>query len=293
MPERTKLKPREAEHALTSRTIGMPLVERVAVIRSQSASRITWHAHPRFEALFLLEGATTYEFADGETIELPGDHFLIVPPGRRHRGLYDVRNPVRLCGVMFDPRGKRAAWRTPFTQADLRRLHRQFERASPAARRLSPELRRLVRTLNHQTATFEPGDATTAAACRLTLCATLLEAGRQLTLPPTQTSLRAVQDAVDFMESRLSEPLTMNDVARAARCSRARLFHNFKAATGMSPNDYLQRLRVQQAREALDATDDSITAIALRHGFSTSQYFSNVFRKYIGATPSAFRLRER
>jgi transcriptional regulator GlxA family with amidase domain len=59
----------------------------------------------------------------------------------------------------------------------------------------------------------------------------------------------------------------------------------------MTPNDYLQRLRVTRARDLLVTTSQSVTDIAYATGFSSSQYFSNVFRKYAGTTPSTFRAR--
>ncbi|WP_437231204.1 helix-turn-helix transcriptional regulator [Planctomicrobium sp. SH661] len=59
----------------------------------------------------------------------------------------------------------------------------------------------------------------------------------------------------------------------------------------MPPNDFLQRLRIKQAQTDLLETDLSITEIAFNNGFSTSQYFSTVFRKYTGDTPARFRKR--
>ncbi len=281
-----------AERTLVGDALGLPLVRRVAVIRSQSASRITWHAHEQFELLFLLEGATSYEFADGHTVELPGGHFLIVPPGVRHRGLHDVRNPVQLCGIMFEPQAKSATRQSPFSRADLAWITRRCRQGGREARRLSPELRRLVRALNQQVTATEVQDGA-AAALRLTLCAILLEAARQLTTVGKQEPTRAVQAAIDYMERHLAEPLPMNAVARVVNSSRARLFHNFKDATGLTPNDYLQRLRISRAQAILTNTVEPITAVALRCGFSSSQYFSTVFRKYTGLTPNHFRSKQR
>ena len=59
----------------------------------------------------------------------------------------------------------------------------------------------------------------------------------------------------------------------------------------MTPNDYLQRLRLDRAREWLAEEGRSVTDIAFAAGFSSSQYFSHVFRKYTGLTPSRFRAR--
>ena len=63
----------------------------------------------------------------------------------------------------------------------------------------------------------------------------------------------------------------------------------FKSETGLTPNDYVQRLRIGRACEILGGSDESITGIACRMGFSDSQYFARVFRKYMGETPSQYR----
>ncbi|WP_437222532.1 hypothetical protein SH661x_002821 [Planctomicrobium sp. SH661] len=62
--------------SIAGNQIGAPLFHRVAVIYSQLASRITWHSHEQFEILLLAEGATSYEFSDGQISDLPGGHFL-------------------------------------------------------------------------------------------------------------------------------------------------------------------------------------------------------------------------
>ena len=67
------------------------------------------------------------------------------------------------------------------------------------------------------------------------------------------------------------------------------MFDLFKAQTGLTPNDYLQRLRVEAAQEQLRQTDFSVTQIALAMGFSSGQYFSTVFARYTGVSPTRFR----
>jgi AraC-like DNA-binding protein len=57
----------------------------------------------------------------------------------------------------------------------------------------------------------------------------------------------------------------------------------------MAPNDYRQRLRIKRCCERLTKTSDSITAIGIESGFQSSQYFSRVFKKYVGLTPSDYR----
>jgi len=57
----------------------------------------------------------------------------------------------------------------------------------------------------------------------------------------------------------------------------------------MTPNDYLLRLRIRKASELLSDSETSITDIAFRTGFSSSQNFSKVFKKYTGMMPSRYR----
>jgi two-component system response regulator YesN len=91
------------------------------------------------------------------------------------------------------------------------------------------------------------------------------------------------------MDARFTAPLPMNEVAQKAGCSRAHLFLVFKRETGMSPNDWLQRHRVKAASQLLRTTDRKLEDIAATVGFSSAQYFCQVFRKYTGKTPGEHR----
>ena len=81
----------------------------------------------------------------------------------------------------------------------------------------------------------------------------------------------------------------MDDLVKYVGFSRARMFDMFKAQTGLTPNDYLQRLRVEKAQEQLRQGDLTVTDIALANGFSSGQYFSTVFTRYTGVSPTDFR----
>jgi len=68
-----------------------------------------------------------------------------------------------------------------------------------------------------------------------------------------------------------------------------RLSDLIRKLTAYSPMAYLTRLRIARARALLRASEASITEIAISCGFSSSQYFANVFRRCVGQTPSAYR----
>lgn len=286
--------PTEGEHQIDGSTLGLPLVRRLGAIHSHRAARISWHTHEHFELLCLLEGATAYEFTDGRAVELRGGQFLVVPPNVVHRGAQDVRMPVNLCGIVFDPR-RPGAWRnTPFTRADLTWLTARFQSHAMTISPLGPELRRLATSLSRHIRGHAESPADEAAGCNLRwlTCGALMEAARQFESNRSQLPERTVAEAVQHMEQHLASPISLETLARQAGYSRSRWFQLFKEATGMTPNDYLQRLRVAKARELLSGSQETVTGIAFAVGFSSSQYFSTVFRKYSGMTPAAYRARE-
>ena len=278
------------ECILPGNRIQLPIVRSLASLHSRNASRITWHSHDVYELLYLLDGATEYEFSDGQTVVLPGGHFLIVPPKMRHRGMHNVRRPARLCSIQLNTKNSLACSNTVFTADELDWIFQQFERGTFLAWPMGTELRKLAKMLANQVRTFNPSQMESAATLRLTVCGTLLEMARQLCIARTIPPDEAVRAAISHMETQFCESLSMDDIAMAIKCSRARLFSIFKHATGLTPNDYLQRLRVSKAAAMLQETDRSITEIAMLCGFNTSQYFSNVFRKYHDRTPSDFRV---
>ena len=270
--------------------IELPMLIHVSRVRSHIASRVTWHSHQGFELLFLVDGATAYEFAGRSTVELRGGHFLVVPPGLVHRGLQDVRSPSSICGLALKA-SPPAAWKTTtFTAADVRRVRTALGNASRKVHPFNPALRWLVRRLMEETAAYpaNPHRAEAGIALRALICAVLVEAIRQMLMPPTEPK-QFVAAAIAYLRQHLHEPVGMADLVRHVGFSRARMFDMFKAQTGLTPHDYLQRLRIEKAQEQLRQTKLSVTDIGLAVGFSSGQYFSTVFARYSGVSPTGFR----
>lgn len=278
----------KSEPFLLGSKFKLPLLQRIASIRSHSAARLTWHSHDCYELLLVMEGATAYEFRDGSTANLPGGHFLVIPPTMEHRGLHDVRRPARLTGLMVDPTRKNAARNSVFSACDLAWLVTQFSKSIQPVR-MSPELREFVRSLPEDLNAAITLKEPSMASLRMVVCGILLESARQLAFNRSFEPELVVGKVIEFMKTNLSTSLSMQDVAESVNCNRSKLFDIFKESTGMTPNDYWQRLRIDRAQELLLGSERAITEIAFDCGFTSSQYFSAVFRKYSGTTPTDYR----
>lgn len=279
----------DSETNLLGSQIELPLLKRLASIRSYSASRISWHSHDSFEMLLPMEGSTAYEIGDNRTVDLPGRHFMVIPPGVMHRGLHDIRRPVSLKGLMIDLSEEKLRKNSPFSNREFLQLRKRFQQGAMVSRRMSPELVKGIKELPQDFESLDLTDMHVVVRLRMTICSILIEASRQMDSPPSVEPKCMAQAAIDFMRNHLSDSCSVEDIAREVHCSRARLFDVFKESVGMTPNDYWLRLRINHAQKLLQDESKSILDVALDCGFSTSQYFSSVFRKYSGVTPSDYR----
>jgi AraC-like DNA-binding protein len=100
-----------------------------------------------------------------------------------------------------------------------------------------------------------------------------------------------VHKAEEYMRANLKEPLNITDLIQICDCSRSVLFSTFRNFRGYTPMEFLTEQRLHNAREQILKSDnDSIASIALDCGFVSPNWFSKVYRKRFGESPS-FTLR--
>lgn len=278
---------------ISGREIGLPLVTALSSIRSRSVRRLEWHCHEDYELIFMLEGANRYEARGGDGITLAGGHLLLIAPGVVHRGRDDVRMPSVLCGILFQPCRASAPVNSILTRQELRRMDCELRKQPFAVRPFSRELRRILEQMIKQAEAWTSNrrDSLCKANLRALACLAIIESSRQLASPVRADAVTIASEARGYLEKRFAEPVQMSALAEHLGLSRARMFEVFKETTGLTPNDYLLRQRIERAKERLTQTSQPITEIALGVGFSSSQYFANVFRRYTGMTPLAHRKR--
>lgn len=107
--------------------------------------------------------------------------------------------------------------------------------------------------------------------------------------PVSAHAAETVERAAAYMSSHYKERLTLEDVSREVSHSPNYFHRVFKAATGRSPAEYLNSVRLERARELMLITDLPVADIAAECGFSSPAYFTSVFRRENSVTPSEYR----
>ncbi len=95
--------------------------------------------------------------------------------------------------------------------------------------------------------------------------------------------------AQNYMEKKLSEPISFTDLASSVGISSRHFKRRFKQATGDSPQTYLQRLRLETAKRKLESSTDSFEGITWQVGYENPNSFRRLFKENIGLTPREYR----
>ena len=98
-----------------------------------------------------------------------------------------------------------------------------------------------------------------------------------------------VKLAKEIINTRYMEPLNLNDIAGEVQLNPSYLSVLFKKETGYNFTDYLIEYRLERAKEMLAETNKNINEISLQVGYKDTKHFRNLFRKYVGTTPSQYR----
>ena len=99
----------------------------------------------------------------------------------------------------------------------------------------------------------------------------------------------AVEKIVQYIDANYMQKITLNDLAQVSKYNRNYISQFFKSNLGVNFHDYLTRIRLREATLALGQTDQSVSEIALSHGFSDLKSFNTVFRARFSKTPTEYR----
>ncbi len=202
----------------------------------------------------------------------PGDCFII-PPDVTNDYIYRIKN--RKC--------QSAGYYVHFSGTAAKEVMCRIGVDSIAVLRgVSDDITRLYESMFY---TFRSGDELAALGYLLRIISAL-SVGNRSVLSETD---KAVRSAADYINKHYTEEIDFEKLAANCNLSRSRFTHIFSDVFGVPPTQYQQNMRLEQACELLRFSKLSVSEIAHRCGFRDPLYFSRVFRKAKGISPTEYR----
>jgi AraC family L-rhamnose operon regulatory protein RhaS len=283
------------------------VLPQVSTVGFWDASRDqTWglgeHRNEGIEITYLDNGSLGF-VVDGRSHPLSSGHLTITRPWQPHSvGSPDVA-ASRLYWLILDVgvRQPHQSWKWPpwlvLAPPDLKELTALLRENEHPVWPGTPEIGRCFADIGQL---LESSRSGALPASRLTLLANevfvcLLELLRAQK-PRRKTSLMLGERSVSMFLERLKnepqKPWTLELMAEKSGLARTRFAHHCRKLTNLSPMEYVQSLRVEKAKLLLAGSGQSITDIALNCGFTSSAYFSSVFRRHVHCSPREYRYAE-
>lgn len=98
-----------------------------------------------------------------------------------------------------------------------------------------------------------------------------------------------VKICTEYIAEHFAQAISLEELGRQAALSKQSLIRKFRCSTGMTPMQYLAATRINESKLLLRDTSLSVSQVAMQSGFENVYYFSNVFRKATGMSPTQYR----
>jgi transcriptional regulator GlxA family with amidase domain len=99
--------------------------------------------------------------------------------------------------------------------------------------------------------------------------------------------------AKELLDAHMGGGITLDALARSCGLSIRHLTRAFRQSTGMAPYQWLQYRRMEKAKQLLETSSASLSAIALDCGFADQSHFTRIFSRVVGVTPRTWRRTKR
>ena len=267
---------------------GCAVPTRVRITRFYTAFRATYdrsfyfdgESHDFWELVYVVDGAVGVT-AGNEVHTLRQGQLLLHPPLEFHRIWAAENTDPTVIILSF--------------QAEALQIGSGEVYTLPAER--GQQLEQILSSLrqSHVAGTYmlmrlraDGGEEAARAACALeSVLLSLPESGRPDTLDRSVTA-QHYRTIIAVMETHLSEPLTIDRLAQLCRMSESALKKTFRRYTGLGVMHYFAQMKIRRAMDYL-RSGERICDVSERLGFENQNYFSTVFRRITGKSPSEFR----
>lgn len=293
MSEKQKL-PKETIIHLTN---NLPFSIHHTVVESGEKSALYLHCHPEAEFFYLASGQVRF-FVENRSYDLEAGDAVFIPPSLLHSAetLTPSGSSTDFHALVFSmelleqyPHAA-SSYFAPLYR-DRMECICHISGREPAYAGLLQRLCELWPCQGTDPQTFELTVIGTLFQCWQILHNTRLSGGNAL--PPAQHFAAGLSKSQEYMQTHFDEEITLDRLARVSGYSQSYFCHRFKAYTGYTPFEYLNRVRIIKSCDYLADTGKKIAEVATLCGFNDVSYYNRVFTKVMGVTPSAYRIANR
>lgn len=259
-----------------------------------SSLYITWAGHSQcfsdfsegpkvvdsYIMLFVLNGKGYAEFADGKSRKLAKGDFLFYYPKQRHYYYADPDDPMEIMWLYFHGTHSRqmmdSIGLTPETP-----LYHHF---------VTQSIQRTMQTIIHALGFSDDENRLAATGEAMVLFSYIAQSLRQRHhLKDSYKQESAISRVTAFIEENYYLYIGIETLCKYVNYSRSYLSRLFKKEVKMTIPEYINSIRIQHARMLISDSQMSLREISLSVGFNDPYYFSKVFKKYTGLSPSDYR----
>ncbi len=236
-----------------------------------------------WEICFVDEGSVEWWIHD-ELFETGPKSLFINKPGEWHGGASGMVQPCEMYWIQFffPPEGELPGLHEQ-TVAEIKKIFSGMQkRHFPASAQMQSFFEQLLDEQRRQTMYAE-------SAARAAFHQILIGTARDYLAQEKIEFSPSIKKALDWMDAHATEDFHSEHLARQVGLSVGHFYKLFRQEVGLSPANYYVRQRLSRAKQLLRNSTLTITDIAVALGFSSSQYFSTVFKRYVGLSPSEYR----
>lgn len=263
----------------------------------EHSENMEMHGHEDFYELVIVLSGHAEHIVDNERFSVRRGDVFVMGSGIAHG--YENPQDFHICNIMFRPEALLSA------DYDIKRLagfhalfllESQFNTAQGfrSRLRLAPdnfgEIERLIKAAIDEYSSDNAGKETMLTALFMQIVVFL---SRLYGCTEKQREITGIAQAAAYMEEHYAEDFSVSELLAVSHYSQRHFIRLFSAAYHTTPQKYLLGIRLRHACAKLREGVLNITEVATRCGFSDSNYFSRVFKKELGVTPSVYRGAER
>ncbi len=246
------------------------------------------HRHPCVALHGCLQGPLTLTTPEGPKPLDAAGHFYLIAPGQAHGWHNPGSGTAANISVLIDHRAV-GPWPAG---AGVKECCRELVRRVTGLHRFNPSTDNHIKhcfwDLADHLMAERPRPPAATTGLLVALLGRLVEClGETPEVPAAQAD--AAERMRRFLLARVEDRLSVDEVARAACLSPTRAKQVFRAAFGCGIMAYFNQLKIWQAKRLLGASSLTVDQISRKFGFSSPSYFSRVFQRVTGESPSDFR----